>query len=162
MTTAARIPATMDSAVLPAPMQIARPDHRRQRHDQPWNEVEVVRPHGTTHFPDFAPVHPPLLGVQPDGGMERAGGRRRFFIQRARSRQVRIAAGDSTRPDGSYPPRRGITRADESEADARAWTAPAAGLSSNHPPAFRRRHMATWPLNWDVVRYDLVVGRRRK
>jgi len=95
MTTAARIPATMDSAVLPAPMQIARPDHRRQRHDQPWNEVEVVRPHGMTHFPDFAPVHPPLLGVQPDGGMERAGGRRRFFIQRARSRQVRIAVWDS-------------------------------------------------------------------
>ena len=128
MTTAARIPATMDSAVSPAPMQIARPDHRRQRHDQPWNEVEVVCPHGMAHFPDFALDHPPLLGVQRDGGMERAGGRRRFFIQRARSRQVRAAAGDSARPGGSYPPRRGITRAGANEADPRAWTAPAAGL----------------------------------
>ena len=65
-TTAARIPATMDSAVSPAPMQIARPDHRDQRHDQSWNVVEGARPHGMAHFPDFALIHPPLLGVKLD------------------------------------------------------------------------------------------------
>jgi len=56
-TTAARIPVTMDSAVSPAPMQIARPDHRDQRHNQSWNEVEVVRPRGMAHFPGIALIH---------------------------------------------------------------------------------------------------------
>ena len=128
MTTAARIPATMDSAVSPALMQIARVDAGRQRHDQHRGEVETAPARRVAQRPNLARVHPPLLGVQPDGGMERAGGRRRFFIQRARSRQVRIAAGDSARPGGSYPPRRGITRAGANGADPRAWTAPAAGL----------------------------------
>ena len=61
MTTAARIPATMDSAVSPALMQIARADDGRQRHDQNRGEVEVAHSGGVAQRPNLALVHPPLL-----------------------------------------------------------------------------------------------------
>ena len=109
------------------------------------------------HFPDFALVHPPFLGVQRDGCRERAGGRRRFFVQPDRLHQVRIAVGDSARPGGNYPPRRGITSAGGSKPAVETNRARRGTIGTITLDA-RGSAMAHWPLNWNVVRPDLVVG----
>ena len=90
--------------------EIARPDAGGQRHDQHRGEIEIAHPCRVMQRPHLALVHPPLLSVQRDGGMERAGGRRRFFIQPDRLRQILVAVRDSQPRRRSYPPRWGINR----------------------------------------------------
>ena len=128
-TTAARIPAKRYRSVSPAPMQTARPDAGGQRHDQDRGEVEIAPARRVTQRPYLARVHLPLLGVQRDGGRERAGGRRRFFIQPDRLRQVRVAVRGSPLSRQSYPLRRGINRPG-GRRGTRERTGPGAGPGS--------------------------------
>ena len=110
MTAAAGIPAKRPNSVSPAPMARSRADAGGQRHDHRRGEIEIAHPCRVMQRPHLALVHPPLLSVQRDGGMERAGGRRRFFIQPDRLRQVLVAVRDSQPRRRSYPPRWGINR----------------------------------------------------
>jgi len=53
----------MANSVSPAPMQIVPTDHPGQRHDQPWDEVELAHAHHVAYRPNLRWFRPPLLGL---------------------------------------------------------------------------------------------------